>query len=117
MATTRNWRYERMNEKMEIEQCPIDDKDGAITGKIILNVPAYFDENPDERIRLGWTKHITHDTEEVEYNRQTQFLVQSTKVIDEYTIEDEYHVLDKSEDQLAFEEMLSVASGGTIWFS
>ena len=31
------------------------------------------------------------------------------KQIDEWTVEDTYHVLDKSEDQLLFEEMLAVS--------
>ena len=106
----RNWRYEKLKENYEVEFCPQDDKDGSVTGHIVMNVTAWFDENPEERIRLGWIKHITHDTDEIEYNHQTQFLVRSTKQIDEYTIEDEYHVLDKSEEQLLFEEMLSVAT-------
>ena len=93
----------------DIKRCPTDDKDAGVTGKIILNLPRYFDENPEERKRLGWIKHITHDTREIDYNRQSQFLVCTLRQIDEYTIEDTYHVLDKSEDQLAFEEMLSVA--------
>jgi len=91
----RNWSYEKMGEDMDIITCPIDDKDGSVTGKIILNVPAYFDENPQERIRLGWTKHIFHNTDDIDYNRQTQFLVKTTKQIDDFTIEDEYHILNK----------------------
>ena len=108
----RNWRYEKMGDDMSIISCPIDDKDGSVTGRIILNVPAYFDENPQERIRLGWTKHITHSTDEVEYNHQTQFLVVTTLQVDDYTVEDEYHVLNKSDEQLLFEDMLDVAMGG-----
>lgn len=113
MADNRNWRYEKLDENMELQYCPMDDKDGSVTGHIVLNVPAWFDENPEERIRLGWIKHIYHDEDEIEYNRQTQFLVISTKQVDEYTIEDVYHILDKSEDQLLFEEMLSVATWDT----
>lgn len=113
MTNNRNWGYEKLDENMELQYCPMDDKDGSVTGHIVLNVPAWFDENPEERIRLGWIKHIYHDEDEIEYNRQTQFLVISTKQVDEYTIEDVYHVLDKSEDQLLFEEMLSVATWST----
>lgn len=114
----RNWYYERLDENLERETCPQDDKDGKITGKIILNVPAYFDENPEERIRLGWIKHITHSTKDIEYNRQSQYLSQSINQIDAYTVEDVYHVLDKSEEQLLFEDMLDVAMGGdSIVFS
>ena len=114
MAKEITYRYEKWDaEKLEMQYCPTDDKDGSVTGKFILNVPKYFDENPEERIRLGWIKHITHSEADVEYNKQTQFVIWTTKQIDPYTIEDEAHILDKSEDQLAFEEMLSVASWGT----
>lgn len=107
------YRYEKWDaEKGEVIYCPTDDKEGTVTGKFILNVPRYFDENPEERIRLGWTKHITHNNAEVEYNKQTQFIIWTTKQIDPYTIEDVAHIMTKSEDQLAFEEMLSVASWG-----
>lgn len=113
----RNYYYEKY-ENDEITMCPIDDKDGKITGKCILNVVAYFDENPEVRKALGWIKHITHDPEsEMEYDRQSQFVVRSTEQVDEWTVEDVYYVLDKSEDMLAFEEMLSVVTGGnTIMF-
>ena len=113
-----SWRYEKLDENMELVSCPQDDKDGSVTGHLIINVPRWFDENPQERIRLGWTKHITHDLEDVEYNRQTQFVITTTKQVDEYTIEDEFHILDKSEEQLLFEDMLEVAmsSGNSIVF-
>lgn len=107
------YRYEKWDaEKGEIIYCPTDDKDKSVTGKFVLNVPKWFDENPEERKRLGWIKHITHSNADVEYNRQTQFIVWTTQQIDEYTIEDVAHVLTKSEEQLEFEEMLSVASFG-----
>ena len=116
----RNYYYERYREDYTAERCPQDDKDGKISGHIIINLPAWFDENPEERIRLGWIKHITHDTKEIDYNRQTQFLVKSVRQIDEFTVEDVYNVLTKSEEQLAFEEMLAVASwgndGGIVFF-
>ena len=50
--------YMRLKEDGTIEHCPTYDYDGKITGKIVVNVQAYFDENPDERKRLGWIKHI-----------------------------------------------------------
>ena len=90
----RNYYYEKYDENYEKKTCPIDDKDGKITGKIILNVIAYFDENPEERKRLGWIKHIEVNTKDIEYNRQTQFLVKGIRQIDEYTVIDEYRVLD-----------------------
>lgn len=103
--------YEKFEDN-KITRCPMDDKDGSICGHIVIGLPRWFDENPEERKRLGWIKHITHDTDEIEYNRQTQFLLQSTQQIDEYTIEDVYHVRDKDEEQMLFEEQLSIAMGG-----
>lgn len=110
-----NWQYDKLQEDGKIKTISGDfqnDPDGKITGHIVMNVKAWFDENPEERIRLGWTKHILHQSKEVEYNKQTQFLAKSIRQVDEYTIEDEFFVLDKSEEQLAFEEMLTVANGG-----
>lgn len=108
--------YEKY-EDGSVKSLPQDDKDGEVTGKCVLNVKAYFDENPEERKRLGWIKHITHDTNELlGYNPQTQFVVKGIKTIDEYTVEDTLHAMEKSEDQLAFEEMLSVASFGDSGF-
>ena len=114
-----NWQYDKLQEDGKIKTISDfqNDPDGKITGHIVMNVKAWFDENPEERIRRGWTKHILHDTKEVEYNKQTQFLAKSVRQVDEYTIEDEFFVLDKSEEQLAFEEMLTVANGGEFGIS
>ena len=115
-----NYDYEKLQEDGSIKSLPVDDKDGEITGKCVLNLKAYFDENPEERKRLGWIKHIRHNSDELlGFNPVTQFVVRGTKTVDEYTIEDTLHALPKSEDQLAFEEMLSVASfgeGGFVFF-
>lgn len=115
MAKEVTYRYEKWDaENNKVIYCPTDDKDGSVTGKFYLNIPKHFDEDPEDRIRLGWIKHIIHSEDEVEYNKQTQFIVWTTKQIDPYTIEEEPHVMTKSEDQLAFEEMLSVASWGSV---
>lgn len=98
------WYYEKL-ENGKIKYAPINDFDGKITGHIVFNVKAWFDENPEERIRLGWTKHIRHDTKNIEYNKRTQYLINSTKQIDEYTIEDEWHIMDKSEEMMRLEEL------------
>lgn len=112
------WGYEKLNEDMKIEYLPTNDTDGKITGKIIMNLKAYFDENPEERIRLGWTKHITYSDEEikekVQYNPQTQYLIKYQKQIDEYTIEDAYNVIDKTEEMMLFEDMLALTRGTSI---
>ena len=101
--------YEKF-EKDKITRCPMDDKDGSICGHIVIGLPRWFDENPEERKRLGWIKHITHETSEIEFNRQTQFLLRSVETVDEYTIEDVYHVRDKDAEQMLFEEQLAVAT-------
>lgn len=102
----RKWNYEKLDENGNIKRLPENDSKGEITGKFIIGLPEYFDEHPEERIRLGWTKHIRHDTREIEYNKQTQYLEQSVKQIDEYTVEDEYFVFDKTEEMMLLEEML-----------
>lgn len=104
------WTYEKLDENYNVRHCPANDTDGSVTGKIVMNVKAWFDENPEERIRRGWIKHIQHSAEEIRerwpHNQQTQYLIPSVKQIDEYTVEDDYHVMDKSEEQMLLEEML-----------
>lgn len=115
-----SWRYEKLQDDGKIKTVSGDftnDTDGSLTGRIVMNVKAWFDENPEYWKSNGWTKHIMHNSKDIEYNKQTQFLSCAPRQVDEYTIEDIYYILDKSEDQLAFEEMLSVANGLTIeWF-
>ncbi len=102
-----NYTYEKFDENGKVTNCPGNDYDGRITGHIVMNIKAWFDENPEERKRLGWIKHIRHSSRDIEYNPDTQRIVWSAKKIDEYTIEDEYHVVDKSEEMLRLEELLS----------
>lgn len=115
-----NWTYEKLDENYEVKSCPMNDTDGKITGQIIIGLPQWFDENPEERKRLGWIKHIHHEEKDVDYNKQTQYVVCATREIDEYTIEDVYHVLDKSEEMFLFEEMLEVyglhSDGGFFFY-
>ena len=101
------WQYEKLQEDGKVKMIANNhnDFDAKITGKYVFGVKAYFDENPEERIRLGWTKHIMHNAEKwVTWNKQTQYLVKSVKVIDEYTVEDEYHVMDKTEEMMRRDE-------------
>lgn len=106
----KKWDYEKLDENGKIKHCPINDYDGKETGRIVFGVKAWFDENPEERVRRGWIKHIRHDAKDVEYNKATQYLVNYPRTIDAYTIEDEYHVINKSEEMMMFEEMLSLAN-------
>ena len=98
------WTYEKL-EDGKIKYAPMNDFDGKVTGHIVFGVAAWFDENPEERKRLGWVKHIKHDTKDIEYNRRTQYLVNATRQIDEYTIEDDWHIMDKSEEMMRLEEL------------
>ena len=116
------WTYERLKEDGTIEYLPINDTDGSITGKIILGVKQWFDENPDEYKARGWIKHIQHSDEEIkeiigDYNPQTQYITTTQKMIDEYTVEDTYNVGDKSEEMLLFEELANTLGIGTSIFN
>lgn len=111
------WDYEKLDENYEVKIISgnlTNDPDGKITGHIVMNVKAWFDENPEERKRLGYIKHIHHDTKDIEYNKQSQYLVQTVRSIDPWTVEDEYHVMDKSEEMMLFEEMLSTVNGSSF---
>lgn len=105
-----SYTYEKYNEDYTVEWCPMNDADGKITGHIVMGLKAWFDENPEERKRLGWIKHISLTREEIEekyeYNHQTQYLSRAIRQIDEYTIENVYYVMDKSEEMMLLEEML-----------
>lgn len=112
--------YERIEDDGSVKRCPMNDYDASITGHIIYNVPAWFDENPGEAQRLGWIRHITYDNKEVKerwpHNAQTQLLVKTVRVIDEWTVEDEYHVMDKPEELLEREEISAIQSYAAISF-
>ena len=112
------WRYEKLDENGKIKHAPRDDMDGKITGKIVYGLKAWFDENPSERIRLGWIKHLYTDYKDIEYNRQTQYYMTAIRVIDEYTVEDVYHIRDKTEEMMMNEELGGVVyeSGGITFY-
>lgn len=100
------WTYERYEADGTVKHCPINDFDGSVTGRIVFGVKQWFDENPEERIRRGWIKHIQHNMKEVDYNPQTQYLRRIARKIDEHTVEDVYIVLDKSEEMLLVEDLM-----------
>lgn len=100
------WTYERYEADGTVKRCPINDFDGSVTGRIVFGVKQWFDENPEERIRRGWIKHIQHNMKEVDYNPQTQYLRRTARKIDEHTVEDVYIVLDKSEEMLLVEDLM-----------
>lgn len=114
------WTYERLKPDYTVESISeyYNDTDGKISGKCIINLKAYFDENPDEWKRLGFTKHIEFTPEEIKarwpYNPANQYLVASTKQVDEWTIEDEYHVMEKSEEMMRLQELLSTMDSTQI---
>ena len=108
------WTYERLLADGTVQHCPAVDADGSVTGHVVINVKAWFDEHPEECKRLGWTKHISHDYDEVremiDYDPQTQILVTSARQLDAWTVEDVYHVLDKSEEMMRMEALLETAN-------
>ena len=107
------WQYERLEEDGKIKAAPLNDYSGKITGKHVYGVKQYFDENPAEARRLGWIKHIMHNTDKyIQYNHQTQYLAMSHKIIDEYTYEDVYEVREKTESMMRQSEE---AVDGWFW--
>lgn len=105
------WDYEKLDENgklLTISNYTIDSKK-EYTGRYVFNVKAWFDENPGEAIARGWTKHIRFERKEIEerwpHDPQTQILVKSTRRVDEHTIEDDYHAIDKSEEMMRLQEM------------
>lgn len=105
MAEELTWYYEKLDEKGRVKRAPTNDADGKITGHHVYNLKAWFDENPEERKRLGWIKHIEHKTKDIEYDRTCQYLVNAPKTVDEYTVEDDWKVMDMSEEQMRLAEI------------
>ena len=102
------WRYEKLDEETgKVKSAPFNDLDGKVTGHFVYGLKAWFDEHPEERIRLGYTKHIYYEKTGIEYNHQTQYLVRSVRQVDEWTVEDQYHILNKSEEQMRLEELMN----------
>lgn len=108
--------YEKYDIASDTRQyCPMNDENGEITGKCIIGLKEWFDENPEERKRLGWTKHITHKTNEmIGYDPQTMYALKSIRRIDEYTVEDVFHLVEKSEEMMLFEEMYETLMNGSV---
>lgn len=105
--------YEKLNTKGRPVRVRPNDYDGKITGHIVFGVDAYFDENPEEARRLGYTKHITHTIKEVremfpDFDPCTQAVLKSVRRVDEWTVEDVYHVIDKSEEMSLRDELARV---------
>ena len=112
------WRYEKLDENGKVKHAPVHDMDGKVTGRIVYNLKAWLDEHPEERKALGWIKHIMPDTKDLPFNRQTQYLRISYRQVDPYTLEDEYEVLDKTEEMLLREEMgdIDINDDGIIFY-
>ena len=75
-------------------------------------IKAWFDENPEERKRLGWIKHWEYEkpseiAEDLpEYDPTKHYLAKSTVWVDEYTTKDKYYIIEKTDEMMAMEEML-----------
>lgn len=107
-----NWNYERLDKDYKIELLPVHDLKGEYTGKPVINLKSWMDEHPAERKAQGWIKHIEYSAKEIKekwpHNPKTQNLFKMTRQVDRFTVEDDYKILDKSEEQLALEEILSL---------
>lgn len=108
-----SWTYEKLTENGTLRECPQADDDGKITGLHVFNLKAWFDENPEKAKELGWVKHIKPDYPE--YDKQTQFILRGTRVIDDNTIEDVYTVVEKPEEMLLMEELLDINGTYEVW--
>ena len=108
------WRYERLDENGKYQYCPANDPTGEVTGHIVINVKAWFDENPEERKRLGWVKHLYYESNEEfladypDFDPALQYAVCGTRIIDEWTIADAYDIMDKTDDMKELEAMFEV---------
>ena len=113
---TMQYRYEKLDENYQRKYCPINDYDGSIsgTGHCIIGLKAWFDENPEERKRLGWIKHFYYDDNKEfkadypDYDPAYYYPTCSTVPIDEYTCKDVYHFIPKTDEFLEMEEMLEM---------
>ena len=109
------WTYERMKADGKIESvyAGMNDYDGKLTGVPgVYGVSFWLDENPERARALGWVKHIHHSIEKtVSYNKQTQYVVKEVKILDPFTVEDVYHVKDKTEAMMRSAE----ESGAFEW--
>lgn len=115
MADEIKWYYEKLDEDYKLKRAPINDMDGKITGHIVYGLKAWFDEHEDERKRLGYIKHYIKNTKDIEYNHQTQYLTRTVKSIDEWTVEDEYHIVDMSEEQMRLAEIGMSGTAGVVF--
>jgi len=112
------WNYEKIGEDGKTETAPIHDLDGKITGKCILNLRCWFDENPEIRVNLGYIKHIRHYPDELNYDSQTQYVQRGLKENSDFEVEDVLTAVDKSVEMMQYEEIFGQSSiGGGITFT
>lgn len=106
------WRYEKLDENGKMMYCPAHDTDGSVTGHIVIGVKVWFDENPEERIKRGWIKHLYYEDHEEfkkdypDYDPALHYVVVGVERVDDYTVKDVYHIIEKTEEMQVLEEML-----------
>lgn len=98
-------RYVKLTEDGEMEYLPKNDNNGEITGKIIVDLKSYFDENPELWKQLGWFKIIEPEYEKLDFDKQTERYDIATKRIDEFTFERYPVFRKKTEYELMCEEV------------
>lgn len=112
-------RFEKLDENGKIKYAPQRDNTGEYTGgKIVMNFPAWLNEDEERRKSLGWIKHLFYENRDdiiasltEEYNPATDYIVRSVQPVDEYTVKDVYRVIHKTEKMMELEEILSLMDG------
>ena len=108
------WRYEKIDEDGKMQYCPANDPDGSITGQPRINTKAWFDENPEERKRRGWIKHLYYNDHEEfmkdypDYDPALYYTTCNAEQVDEWTVKDTYYLIPKTDEMCVLEEMLEV---------
>lgn len=112
--------YEKLDENTgKIKHLPQNDFTGTHTGgKIVINLPAWMDENEDFRKSSGWIRHEYYEKSQDifdsmgnDFDPATQYLIRTVTKIDDYTVRDAYHAVPKTEQMAELEEMLNLIDG------
>lgn len=86
------------DENYGYKACPYSDF-ASITGEYILNFHEWLEAYPEERKRLGIIR--VESVPVPEFNRGTHTVVGSLRMIGEFDAIKEYHLIEKTESQIA----------------
>ena len=96
--------------KTDAQKCSIE----ANFNLSAYDMKEWFDENPEERKRLGWIKHWEYENmKEIkedlpDYDPVRHYLLKSEVTVDQYTTKDKYVIIEKTEEMLELEEKLEI---------